>query len=526
MGKNAVTGILLIVVAVLMIGIILFADKLNISGISLSQVTGGTKAPGKPPSQEDYAPDEIVMRFQPGASKADQDKLLQTYSLNEIKEIPEIKIKVLKVNPKALDAVIEALSHNPNVEFAEKNYVVRATYTPNDPGFSQQWGLNTIKARQAWDITKGSSSIKIAILDTGIDMDHPDLASKIVSSIDFTGSPNSYNDIFGHGTHCAGIAAAATNNGIGVAGVCPDCSLMNVKILDDSGFGYSTWVADGIRWATDNGANVISMSFARQSITNAQLIAVNYAWNRGVVLVAGVNDTPTTNPVYPAYFPYCIAVAASNQSDKLASFSGYGDWVDVAAPGQVIYSTVPVGGCSLCRDTISGYKSLNGTSFATPHVSGLAGLLFTKVTDTNGNGLLNDEVRYRIESTADLKEQLPIGGGRINAYEALRKPYFYLSASPSSILPDGSFISTINATTSDKASGKIISFLATLGTLSPSNCTTDRSGSCSVTIRYSGIATSVVFAAASGYVPNAVTFTFGLGGGGGGGGRPNLPIPY
>jgi len=404
MGKNTATGILLIMVAVLMIGIILFADKLKTSGMSLSEIIGGIRAPGETPPQENYVPDEILVRFNPGVSGTVQDSISKRYgSVKE--EIPQIKVKVLKVNPEAQDAVIEALSHNPAVEFAEKNYIAQAFFDPNDPGFVNQWGMKTINAQYAWNVTKGNSDVKIAILDTGIDMDHPDLAGKIVSATDFTGSPNSYNDTHGHGTHCAGIAAARTNNGIGVAGVCPDCSLMNVKVLGDTGSGSLDGVANGIIWAADNGANVISMSLGTTFAPSSSTLesAVNYAWSKGAVLVCAAGNNGNDVRDYPAYYRNCIAVAATDDTDNLAYFSTYGNWVDVAAPGATIYSTI--------KDDWYAYKS--GTSMAAPHVAGLAGLVFTKVQDAT-------KVRSCIETTADNKGSYSISGGRINAYNAVQ----------------------------------------------------------------------------------------------------------
>jgi len=436
MGKNTATGILLIMVAVLMIGIILFADKLKTSGMSLSEIIGGIRANVSRP-QEKYVPDEILIRFNPDVDKADQDKLLQTHGLSETEEIPEIKVKVLKVNPKALDAVIEALSHNPNVEFAEKNVIgqVAAAYTPNDPYFTSgyQWGLNTIKAPDAWGITKGSTSTIIAILDTGIQMNHPDLTGKIVAARDCTGtscisvSTSSDNDVYGHGTHTAGIAAVATDNSVGVSGMGFNSKLNNVKVCTYNTNRYpqlqclGSSIAKGIIWAADNGAKVISMSVYSSSSSTLEN-AINYAWNKDALLVCAAGNNGDSNPVYPAAYQNCIAVAGTNQNDQLALLSNYGkSWVDVAAPGFNIYSTTKG----------SGYGYKTGTSMATAYVSGLAGLLFTKVTDTNGNGKINDEVRSRIESTCD-KISIDVAYGRINAYKAVTA-----SSTPSCTETDG-----------------------------------------------------------------------------------------
>ncbi len=294
--------------------------------------------------------------------------------------------------------------------------------TPNDTHFSRQWGMIKIQAPQAWDITHSSPSVRIAILDTGIDQDHPDLQGKIVASRNFSSS-GTMDDVYNQGTHVAGIAAADTNNATGVAGLGYDSSLMIAKVSTDSGVAWASWVAQAITWAvdgpdgdpaTDDGAKVINISLLFTSPSPAIENAVNYAWDHGVVLVASAGNTggdESSSPMYPAAYDNVIAVAATQADDTLAGFSTYGDWVDVAAPGLGILSTVPV--------PPNEYRCLSGTSMAAPHVSGLAALVFNTVSDINGNGRLNDEVRYAIESTCDDIGVSGIGHGRINAYRAV-----------------------------------------------------------------------------------------------------------
>jgi len=427
--KGAATGILLIMIAVLIVGIILFSDKLKTSGMSLSEIIGGIRTPEEIPSeaiqtanashpQEKYVPDEVIVKFKPDALTQTKNDLVRQYNATVIGDIPQIRVRVWKVNANARDNVIEALSKNPTVEYAEKNGIAEVLFVPNDPYYSNQWALPKIQADYAWNITKGNSSVKIAILDTGIDMGHPDLASKIVSATDFTGSPNSYNDVYGHGTHCAGIAAAITNNSIGTAGTCPGCSLMNVKVISDIGFGQYSSIANGIIWAADNGANVISMSLGGPSPSSAIEDAINYAWNKGVVVVASAGNSGNDAPMYPAYYTNSIAVAATDSNDALAYFSNYGKWVDIAAPGLSIYST--------CMYNSYCYRS--GTSMACPHVAGLAGLLFATTHDVSGDGRINDEVRFIIEGTSD-KIDINVAYGRINAYSAFTQTPFICAIS-------------------------------------------------------------------------------------------------
>ena len=279
----------------------------------------------------------------------------------------------------------------------------------NDDYSGRQWAIPKIMAPQAWKVTSGANNVVIAVLDTGIDKEQEDLVGKVIAEVNFTDSPTT-DDIYGHGTHIAGIIAAWTGSGTGVAGLAHDCRLMNVKVADDQGRFDSSVAAKGINWAVEHGANVINMSLVSTEPSPILEEAINYAWNKGVVVVAAAGNLVGTKVVYPAYYSNCIAVAATDSNDCVASWSSQGDWVDVAAPGVDIYSTLP--------GNKYGYKS--GTSMAAAHVSGLAGLLFTLENDRNDDGFVNDEVRAAIEYGCD---GLNIGTvkGRINALYAVNR---------------------------------------------------------------------------------------------------------
>jgi len=300
--------------------------------------------------------------------------------------------------------VLEQLKQHPDVRMAELDITYRAftpvTATANDPYYAYQYGLEKIQAPDAWNITQGKESVLIAIVDTGIQYDHPDLAGKVIRGFDFVdGDWNPY-DQEGHGTHCAGIAGAYINNSQGVAGVAPGCTLYSVRVLNMDGIGFVSDIADGIVHAADVGCKVISLSLGGPWHSEMVKYAVDYAWAKGAVVIAAAGNEGTTDPHYPAYYENCIAVAATDRNDDLADFSQRGTWVDVAAPGVDILSTYMP----------SRYNYLSGTSMACPHVSGLAGLLVSM-------GKTNTDVRAAIESTCD-----PIPGtgtdfkhGRINA---------------------------------------------------------------------------------------------------------------
>lgn len=229
-------------------------------------------------------------------------------------------------------------------------------------------------------VTIDSPEVLIAILDTGIDEQHKDLAGKVVASINFSNSPTT-SDINGHGTHVAGIIAATVNKGNGVAGVTPEVRFLNVKVADDKGLVWSSAVAEGIVWAVDNGAKIINISLYVTTNKPALEQAVEYAWSKGVVLVAA-SGNHVKSAVYPGYYPEVISVAAIDAEGDLWSGSNDGDWVDAYAPGVKIKSTIP--------GNRYGYKT--GTSMAAAYVSATAALDLATVTDANSDGQVNDEV--------------------------------------------------------------------------------------------------------------------------------------
>lgn len=271
------------------------------------------------------------------------------------------------------------------------------TYSPSASYLVEGWGVDKIEAPEAWQITIGDPSIIVAVLDTGINKDNPDLAARVVADVNFSNSPTS-DDLYGHGTHMAGTIAA----------IAPGCQLMNVKVADDTGKCQPSVVAKGILWAVRHGAGVINMSLAMTASPDLEE-AVDYAWNQGAIVVAAAGNKGTSEPSYPAYYSGCIAVAGTDENDSLALLSSYGDWVDVAAPGFNIYSELP--------GNEYGYKT--GTSAAAAHVSGMAALAFSVAVDDNGNGDVNDEVRRAIESSCTPIAGNVVAHGLVNALKAV-----------------------------------------------------------------------------------------------------------
>jgi thermitase len=315
---------------------------------------------------------------------------------------------VLAAEPKM---VMPAESAAPaSLDVAEAELEVNAIIAPfealvtNDPYMDKQWALTHIQIGELWRTTTSGSGILVAVLDTGIDKSHEDLNGKVVGEVNFTNSPV-VGDIYGHGTHIAGIIAACGDNGLGIVGVAPQSQLLNVKVAEDDGRCEASAVASGIIWAVDNGAVVINVSIELWEPSAELEEAVNYAWEHGAIVIAAAGNEGSQTPVYPAYYEHVIAVAAIEQDDTLALLSNYGGWVDIAAPGFDIYSTLP--------GNEYGYKT--GTSFATAYVSGLAAILFDTLTDTNGNGYLNDEVRAALENGCQQVNGFEVGYGQIDA---------------------------------------------------------------------------------------------------------------
>jgi thermitase len=366
---------------------------------------------GSRPTPGRHVSGEILVGFRQGTTLVDIAQLNTAHGAAIIDAIPQLRVVRVRI-PKGSDEgrVAAAYQRNPHVQYAEPDYIASVLNTPNDPYFTggYQWNMAKVQASSAWDVTTGSASVAVAILDTGVDLSHPDLQGKVVASVNFSDS-STVNDLNGHGTHLAGIVGAATNNSQGVAGLGYNTTVMNVKVMGDNGTGGYSWVAQGVVWAADHGAKVINMSLGAEFGSSTLEDAINYAWGKGVVVVAAAGNNASSTPFYPAAYPNVIAVASTDYNDHLVSSSDYGDWVDVAAPGASIWSTLP-------NDR---YDSRSGTSMASPHVAGLAGLVFTQVVDSNADGRLNDEVRSCIEQNADNIGVAGIGSGRINAYKAV-----------------------------------------------------------------------------------------------------------
>jgi len=358
----------------------------------------------------------ILVKFRSGT---DASKVLQSASIQSgiiVDRVNPLGVKVVRPRTVlaqslgALERLANHIEQNPSVIYAQPEVLLQPQdVTPNDPDYSRQWGLQRIRAPKAWEISTGSSTVKIGIVDSGIAMNHPELKDRYAGGYDFVQHDTYPQDTDGHGTHVAGIAAATGNNGIGIAGVGWRTKLLVARVLTAEG-ATDTDVAKGIIWVTDHGASVINISLGTYYDSDTLHQAIQYAQEKGVLVVAAAGNESTNIPLYPAAYPGVIGVAATNQDDRYASFSNYGSYVDISAPGVDIYSTYP-----------GGYAYMSGTSMAAPFVTGAAAVIKAEFPWYSAN-----QIWQRLKAGADdLGPQgldTRYGYGRLNLYRSLAVP--------------------------------------------------------------------------------------------------------
>ena len=282
--------------------------------------------------------------------------------------IPPLHAYLVRVAPERQAAAVESLAAAHVVASAAPEVVAHALdTTPNDNQWPEQEGLRVIGLPRAWDTSRGSSRVVVAVIDTGVDANQPDLRGALVTGVNLVTPGAPPQDDHGHGTAVAGVVAARSDNGQGMAGVCWFCAVMPVKVLDASGSGDDTRIAAGIVWAVDHGARVLNLSLGGPGSSAELAAALAYAAGKGVVTVAAAGNSGTTVPFYPAADAAALSVAATTTADRAYSWSNYGPWVDVAAPG-----------CNVAPARGGGYSRFCGTSSATPIVAGLAALALSQ----------------------------------------------------------------------------------------------------------------------------------------------------
>ncbi len=358
----------------------------------------------------------ILVKFKSGA---DAFKVLKASSIQSgiiVDRVNPLGVKVVRPRTVfaqslgALERLANHIEQNPSVIYAQPEVLLQPQdVIPNDPDYSRQWGLQKIRAPKAWEISKGSSTVKIGIVDSGIAMNHPDLKDRYAGGYDFVQHDTYPQDTDGHGTHVAGIAAATGNNGIGIAGVGWRTKLLIARVLTAEG-ATDTDVAKGIIWVTDHGASVINISLGTYYNSDTLHQAIEYAQEKGALVVAAAGNESTNIPLYPAAYPGVIGVAATDPNDGYASFSNYGSYVDISAPGVDIYSTYP-----------GGYAYMSGTSMAAPFVAGAAAVIKAEFPEYSA-GQIWQRLRAGADDLGPKGLDVHYGYGRLNLYRSLAVP--------------------------------------------------------------------------------------------------------
>jgi len=324
----------------------------------------GIEAQAAPPADHDFVKGRVLVAPKPGLPEHEFDKILNEKNGRTVGRVGALDVHIVQVPENAEKAVAQALSRNPHIKFAELDSILKPDQiVPNDPNYPAAWHLPKINAPAAWDVTAGSGVI-VAVLDTGVDGTHPDLASHLVPGWNSASNNSDTSDIYGHGTQTAGTVGALTNNTAGVASVAWNTQLMPVRISNDSAGGNATAsaISSGLTWAADHGASVANISYAVAGSSTVSYGAQYFRSRGGVVVVAAGN---TGTDLGYSDNPNMIAVSATTSTDQKASWSSYGAYVDVAAPGAGIWTTTRGG----------GYAAVSGTSFASPVTAGVVALI-------------------------------------------------------------------------------------------------------------------------------------------------------
>lgn len=355
---------------------------------------------------QEHALGRILIKSKANVPQAKLDALLKSNSSSIISTIDGINVHIIRVPEHTEETVVRALSHNPNIEFAELDYVNELTATtPNDPKYGSAWHLSMINASNAWDMSKGTGVV-VAVLDTGVNANHADLKANMLPGFNTVDNSTNSSDIAGHGTLVAGVIAAVSNNSTGVASIAWNTSILPVRVSNaDSGSAYTSDIAEAVTWAADHGAHIANASYAVTTSGTVNSAAQYFKGKGGLLVVSAGNDgaekTYSDNP-------NIISVAATGSNDSKTSWSTYGNFLDVTAPGAGIWTTVKGG----------GYGAASGTSFSSPLTAGVLALM----KSANPN-LSPNELENLLENTAkDLGSNgfdKYNGHGRVDAYQAV-----------------------------------------------------------------------------------------------------------
>ena len=334
-----------------------------------------------------YAPDQILVTFKDGVSDTEKAQVHKSLGALATRESYGNYYHIVTVPEGTVEEMVHVYSNNPLVKYAEPDYLRFINFTPNDQNYIYQWNFSQINLPAAWNRSTGSGAT-VAIVDTGVNPNGNDgFGNRLIQGHNFVKNTNDSSDDNGHGTHVAGTVGEETNNLTGCAGVAFNANILAVKVMNRRGVGYSSAIIDGIHWAADNGADVINMSLGATTSSQNENDAVDYAYNNGVVLCAAAGNESANSVDYPAAYTNCIAVGATRYDKQIAPYSNTGDALDVVAPGGDTSVDQNHDGYldGILQETFQriffyykwGYYFFQGTSMATPHVSGLAALIIS-----------------------------------------------------------------------------------------------------------------------------------------------------
>lgn len=337
---------------------------------------------------ESFARGRILVIPRAGLPAAEFSRILKEHG-GKAKKVGQSDLYIVAVPAHAEESIVAGLSDHPHIKLAELDRRVSPSMMPNDPYYGSEWHLPKIRAQNAWNTTQGSS-VTIAILDSGVNGTHPDLSAQMVPGWNFYDNNSNTSDVFGHGTLVAGAASAATNNGTGVAGVAGQSKIMPIRITDTNGYGYASTIAQGLVWASDNGARVANVSFGGAVGISSVQNAAQYMKDKGGLVVASAGNTGTELTTTPT--TTMIPVSATDANDTIASWSSYGNFVAMSAPGVSIWTTRREGdyttasGTSLSSPLTAGVVALMMSANATLSSLDVENLLFSSATDLGASG--------------------------------------------------------------------------------------------------------------------------------------------
>ncbi len=426
----------------------------------------------------------LLVRFAAGATAAEREAALASIGATADREYPALGVTRVALPSGSDDASEDAsgllalkLARDPAVRSVEPDATGQVSFTPSDPLYGTdpqfglgQWGLRRAQVDRAWDVVRGSPAITVAVVDTGIDANHPDLVGVALPGASFVSSPDptcpraTTVDDNGHGTHVAGIIAASGNNGVGIAGVAFGVRILPVKALDCTGTGLLSDVAASIIWATDHGARIINISLGSNADLPTLHDAVRYATTRNVLVVTAAGNCGEVSsqcsgvnvPQYPGAYPETLSVGATDTLDGHASFSNQGSYVGISAPGVIIWSTTPTYPTTISRQNpnTQTYAAFRGTSQAAPFVAGVASLLLSQQPSLTATQA-GDRLRATADDLGVIGPDPSFGAGRVNALRALSgapaSPYgatYDTSAVPGRVAPGTPFVANVRVTNS------------------------------------------------------------------------------